>query len=979
MARADGAGAGLVRKVPPDLRARRAVVTAAERVVLASDPPDALVNLSDSHSAYARSLTSNQSALVRRVPITPSARPEIDRLVTLSYRNSPLRGVIQVYLVADCDASEQSTFVRLPLEWSNASGCAGYVRLLTWHCLIWHDIRLRRLDPRSLTRHWVWRDCPARFGPLREASAWPVRESTVSSGYGDPPTADRHCAMEPTHHVQDSTLASGRLPAEVTSFVGRRTQLAAAKRELAATRLLTLTGIGGVGKTRLALRLAHDLRRSFAGGVYLVSLAGLREPALLDRTVAESLEVRTLERPRDALVAALRDRRVLLVLDNCEHLVDSVGSLVGALLPELPELHVLATSRTHLNLTGERLFAVPPLATPPVDDIERVPLAHYEAIQLLVERAQAMQVAVTEAMLPDLARLCQRLGGIPLALELAAARLKALAVPQILERLDDRFALLTGGDPHVVPQHHQTLRATVEWSHELCSPDERVLWARLSVFAGTFDLAAVEQVCPGGCLAVEDVLDLFDGLVRQSIVTVEHVANRARYHIMETLRQFGQEQFDHCEDAPNVRRRYASHYRAMVAEAAATWFSAHEVEVLNELRANLPNLRETVTAIGNDLDDQLATLAQVLDLARSRYWFFTYALDEGRMWLERSAERTGEPTSELHMAVWAVAAFMALCQGEHDDADRLRERYLTLRGRYPNGVGAATVDFAEGVRRFLHDACADALNVLLRARDRFLGLGAHGDAHMADLFAAMTVGFLTDGPTARPYVERLTADAADREAPWALSWAWWASALVELRFGEHRRAGQLLRDALALQEQIGDRWGPVWSVEVLAWWAAAARGDGTFAAQLLGAADRMRVITGSGVMFDGLRPFADLRAAAEAGLREHMPPAMFAAAYERGSQLDRNGIVQLALRRRSSRATPTEPSTRSAAAAPLSVRELQVARALEEGLTNAEIGTKLVISERTVETHVRHILDKLGMRNRQQIGAWVRDLDINRL
>ncbi len=785
--------------------------------------------------------------------------------------------------------------------------------------------------------------------------------------------------MVPTHQKQDSQPAAGRLPAEVTTFVGRRAELIATKRELATTRLLTLTGIGGVGKTRLALHLAAEMRRSF-DAVYLVSLAALREPGQLDRTVAEAVSIRSLEQPYDALVSFLWGRRALLVLDNCEHLVESVGALVGRLLPQLDDLHVVATSRTHLNVAGEQLFRVPPLSAPPADTDDHTPVSHYPAIQLITDRARSVGVTVTDDMLPSLVQLCRRLDGIPLALELAAVRLKTLAVPQILARLDDRFRLLTGGDPQALPVHHQTLRAAVEWSYELCSPAERRAWSRLAAFAGSFNLAAAEAVCTGEGIAADDVLDVVEGLVRQSILTVQRGDTQARYALIETLRQFGHEQLQAQDDAPEVRRRYVRYYQDMVADAAATWFSPREVDLLDTLRRELPNIRAAATTpTGDDPAGHTAVLTTALALARVRYWCFTYATGEGRRWLEWAAEHApGASTDELRMQAWATSAFLAECQGEHDDADRLRQRYLALLPRHPDGVGAAAVDFVEGVRQLLRSASTDALDTLLRAREELLRFDAAGEAHMADLFAATTAVFLTDHATAQPLVQRVAAEAATREAPWAMSWARWLEGLAELRFGNKTRAGRLLRGALHAQERIGDGWGPLWTVEALCWWAAESA-EPEYAALLRGAADQLREITGSPTMFDGQRPFALMRDAAEAQLRTRMTPAAFVGAYNRGAQLDRARIVHLALGQRPPRSAARRPIPPAVAAPPLTARELQVARAVSEGLSNPQIADKLGISERTAETHVGNILRKLGVRNRTLIGTWVMHLEGSRI
>ncbi|WP_063710871.1 ATP-binding protein [Actinokineospora enzanensis] len=765
---------------------------------------------------------------------------------------------------------------------------------------------------------------------------------------------------------------AGQLPADVTSFVGRKAQLAQAKRLMVTARLMTFTGFGGVGKTRLALRLAHDLRRSFRNGVRLVSLAPLTEPELLAGTVAEALGIRdqSTRPPLDALIEHLQDKHLLLVLDNCEHLVDAVGELVGTLLRAAPDLRIIATSRTDLNAHGEYVFAVPPLAVPDPAILEssQPALSSFEAIRLITDRAIAAKVVVTDDNLPDLARICQRLDGIPLAIELAAARLKTLSVAEVLRRLDDRFRLLTGGDPRIVPAHHQTLRATVDWSYELCAQTEQVLWARLAVFSGSFDLTAAEAVATCGSITIDDVLDLLGSLGRQSILAADTTGTDTRYSLGETLRQYGQRRLDELGHTAELRQRHHEYYLNQAVEVSTAWYGPGETELLAGLGENLPDIR---TAMDYSLTQPGAAPAGLLlatSLARARFWFFSGTLGEGRMWLRRFVRLTKQDPDELHVAALASGAWLALCQGDHDSAHAIRAGYLEHAPRFEHGFAAAAVRFAEGARRWLVDAHPDAVDLLLQARDQFLALGASGDAFMADLFATMAAGFLTDRDTAISSSTELLAKAEARGAAWSISWARWAAGLAELRFGNPQRATTMLRGALAQQEEIGDQWGPVWSVEALAW-AAAATGDFEYAARLLGAADQMRKLTG--VEIAGLLPFAAMRAEAERLVRANLSEQEYTAAHARGSALSWAETFDLGLRRRSSARRPASPTPAPATTPELSVREQEIAGLIAEGLSNPDIAAKLVISVRTAETHVRNILTKLGLDNRQQIASWV--------
>ena len=327
---------------------------------------------------------------------------------------------------------------------------------------------------------------------------------------------------------------AGNLPTELTSFIGRRDELAEVRRLLAGSHLVTLTGVGGVGKTRLALRAAAGLTRAFPDGVWLVRLDQLRQEALVAQAVAGTLGLqdRVGYSPAASLAEYLAERRLLLVLDNCEHLVGAVAKLADQLLRAAPDLRVLATSREALNIDGETVLPVPPLAVPePGQRLTLAELGLFPAVALFVQRAgQVAGFAVTGANQAAVAGICGRLEGLPLALELAAAQTRALSAEQIDARLGDRLGLLTRGS-RARPARQQTLRASIEWSHELCTEAERLLWARLSVFAGGFELDAVEEICADYRLAAGEVLRLLAALVDKSILITGHSEGVARYQL----------------------------------------------------------------------------------------------------------------------------------------------------------------------------------------------------------------------------------------------------------------------------------------------------------------------------------------------------------------------------------------------------------------------------------------------------------------
>lgn len=671
--------------------------------------------------------------------------------------------------------------------------------------------------------------------------------------------------------------APGNLPAEMTTFVGRGRQLADARRLLESSRLVTLTGVGGVGKTRLALRVAAQVAPTFPDGVWIADLAPLAEPGLLDRTVAQALGIRDQSaRPcLDILVGHLRDRRTLLVLDNCEHLVDAAATLAAALLRAAPGLRVLATSRQRLGLQGEHVLAVPPLAVPPMTaegENAEAPLTRYEAVTLLADRAAASapDFRVTRHNHGVVAQLCGRLDGVPLAIELAAVRLGTLSVEEILDRLDDRFRLLADRSSQNTPRHHRTLGGVVGWSHDLCTEHERLLWARLSVFSGGFDLEAAEAVCSGAGIDRHDVIDVLTGLAHKSILVVGSRSGRTRYSLLETIRQYGRQRLADLGQDGAVRRRHRDHYRSTVARAAADWCGPREVEWLARLRQELPNLRAALDFCVTEPGEAQIGLEITANLTRTRFWFFSSTIGEGRHWLERGLALSLCPPPP---AV-ALVAWIALCQGD----ERGAEQFLA-RCRRPT-VSAAVVVYVEGAHALLVHADPRSISLLAEARDRFLTDGATGDAHMATMLWAMACAFLGDRETALAAGDAYLADAEALGGTWAHSWALWGVGLAELRHGDLVRAAALFRDSLRRQYDIDDRWGPVWGLETLAWTIAAA-GRHDHAAELLGAAHRLRRTTG--VALIGLRPFHDAHAEADRLVRNALGARAYATAFERGA------------------------------------------------------------------------------------------------
>jgi non-specific serine/threonine protein kinase len=479
------------------------------------------------------------------------------------------------------------------------------------------------------------RPSPLALGEeLQQAQArhgFPVDEmATSTEGELDRPMP------QATASVARRTLSN--IPLELTSFVGRRGELAEVRTLLATSRLVTLTGIGGVGKTRLALRAAADVAADFPDGVRLVELGELRDASSLMDVVAAGLDLR--DEPtkplNEVLIDFLCSRKLLLVLDNCEHVVDAAAKLAETLLRACPDLRVLATSREALGIGGEAVLRLSPLAFPEVDPEPTLGgLPGFDAVALFAERAAAALPGfrLTEDNKATVAQICSRLDGLPLAIELAAARLRAMSPEQLLQRLADRYAVLTRGS-RGAPTRQQTLGWSVGWSYDLCTPAEQQLWGRLSVFAGSFELEAAEDIC-GGDLGPEDVDDLLTALVDKSILIRAESAGPVRFRLLETLRDYGREKIKATSEYPELRRRHLGWYQRLARDAADEWFSARQIEWIKRLDQEMPSLREAVEfSLTNSPEAAVGMAAEL-----SPFWIAHGLVGEGRRWPVRHLSR----------------------------------------------------------------------------------------------------------------------------------------------------------------------------------------------------------------------------------------------------------------------------------------------------------------------------------------------------
>jgi non-specific serine/threonine protein kinase len=764
------------------------------------------------------------------------------------------------------------------------------------------------------------------------------------------------------------------LPAELSSFVGRRHELASVRNGLSTHRLVTLLGPGGVGKTRLAFRAAADQERGLADGAWVAELAPVI-PELVPETVVAALGIRSAGggSPTERLVSHLRERKLLLVLDNCEHVQEAAAQLAAELLSRCPGIRILVTSRHALALPGELVLDVPPLPTPAADRTAASPdaLMHYDAVRLFVDRATASwsSFRVTAANQDALAELVRRLDGMPLAIELAAVRVRSLTVEQILHRLSDRFALLTRGNRAALPRQ-QTLQALLDWSHDLLEPRERLGWARASVFSGGFDLEALEAVACDAELPAEVLPDVVDGLVAKSVLVREQVeiGGAARFHMLESLREYGDARLAEGGGAAPYSDRHRRWYAALAVTASGEIFGPAQVDWFARLRADHDNLRAALERLAHDPADAVEGLRMASAL--QHHWVMVGRFGEGRAWAERLLSQLPAPGEDepaertvARAAGLEVAGRLAVLQGQIDVGRPLLEHALeaatavgdaTWRGHALHGLALASAFWGEPAAAV--PLLEEAL-VLHRAGTDPFGVP------LALVQIATVHATLGDSDRAMGYAEECIALSEAASERWCAALARWVEALVQWRLGRAPRARTHARDVLRLKAPFGDRMGMAMSIEVVAW-AEAEAGHFADAARLLGAAQ-------DGLDSIGASLFGHLLDDHDRCLtrtREALGDAAFGRAFDEGAALRFDEAVALAIGRRTpAPGTPEAPGDEVR----LTPRETEIAALVAEGLTNREIADRLVVARRTAEVHVAHILGKLNFTSRSQLAAWV--------
>ena len=766
-----------------------------------------------------------------------------------------------------------------------------------------------------------------------------------------------HAGLEPSPRGSLGT-GSGRLPRPLTSFIGRERQLAEARRLLAGSCLLTLTGPGGSGKTRLSIELAAGAAGDYPDGVYFVRLAPVRDPGLVPSSIAQGIG---LPDPRDRplvehLVSYPRDRKLLIVLDNFEHLLPA-ASVVTELLSGAGRLRIVVSSRAPLRVSGEQECPVPPLALPDEQAQGRpASVAACESVRLFAERAAAVApgFAVDERNAAAVARIVRRLDGLPLAIELAAARVKLLPPEAICGRLEHSLGLLTGGSRDL-PRRQRTLRATIEWSYDLLGAEARGLLAACSVFRGGVPLDVIESICAEP-RADMTVLDGLQELVDQSLLRQLPAPGPPRYLMLETIREFAAERLAGTPEAGRLRGAHAEAFLALAETAGHPLAGQGEREWLERLDVEHDNIRAAIDWYHQEDPAAALRLAAVM----SWFWALHGHYTEGR---QRLRQLLGSVSAENAVRVRAMngAAWLALSQGDYPDADGL--------------LGESTV-----LSRGLNDKVGEGMAAVFRCRSMLSsGRSAEAAPHAEQGFALLTEADDRPGIAFALFFLALDAQFTGKlEAACGLhercvalcrelsfdslgARALQNIGITRLERGDLTAARTALREGLSASVAVGDRF--IIPIGLTGFAGLAAKtGKHRMALRLAGAAEACRG-TYESAMPEALRAFLENWLAPALKTTGPAAPRLIA----EGRQMTVTAALDYAL------ADDPGEAWRAGTRQALTRRETEVAMLAARGLTNRDIAARLCLSVRTVEVHVDHILTKLGFRTRTQLAAWAHE------
>jgi len=683
------------------------------------------------------------------------------------------------------------------------------------------------------------------------------------------------------------------LPHQLTSFIGREQEIAQLKEQVSTNRLVTLTGAGGAGKTRLAIEVARQLLDVFPDGVWLAELAALSDAQLVPRAVAEAVGLN--EQPARPAIETLSDylasKRILLVLDNVEHLLEGCVQFVDLIVRRCPHVAMVVTSRERLGMTGEMTYRVPSLTVPgPSDNVAPDGLLAYEGARLFVARAKLARpdFDLTVENASGVASICTRLDGIPLAIELAAPRLRSMSVVELSQGLDHRFALLIGGSRTALPRQ-RTLRSTIDWSYDLLREPEKVLLQRLSVFAGGWTLAAAEAVCAGAGIEQGDVLELLTSLADKSLVVPEQGDAQTRYRLLETVRQYAREKLDDDDGSAAVRLRHRDYFLALAEEADSKLKGAEQPGWLRRLQEEHDNLR---AGLEWSLVEAEPKGGLRLCGALQRFWWTRGHFTEGRQWCTRVLRKAGaEERTRDRAKVLNEAGGLAFHQGDFPAARALLEESLAILrelGDRP-GIAVSLNTLGNVVCEQADYPAGRAMYEQSLAIHRELG-ERHGIALVLGNMGSEAVN-QGDYPAAKAMLEESLAIRRELGDRSGIAGALSNLGHVALNQGDHPAARALYEESMSICREIGERQVIPYPVEGLAAVAASLH-DSLRAARIWGAAERSRAEIGA-PLSPNERPGYDRRVAA--ARIASGDDAAFDRAWEEGRCLTLDQAIELAL------------------------------------------------------------------------------------
>lgn len=753
--------------------------------------------------------------------------------------------------------------------------------------------------------------------------------------------------------MEEESLARGRrvsrIRASLTPLVGRRREILAAVAAIEQDRLVSLVGVGGVGKSRLAEAVAHELGGQFRDGVVYVELATVQDPQHIPQVVHDLVD--PVSNPRTSLIERLYRRHMLLVLDACEHLISDIAGFATELLEYCPDVRIIVTSRIPLGIMGERVFHVPPLSVAPSSDT-----TPSEAALLFMHRARAVTSDTIGDDPVSIEELCRRLDGLPLAIELAAIRLRTMSVRDMLASINDRFALLRAGPAEGAAR---SLSAMLRWSWEQCDDAQRRLWTEMSIFVGAVRLPEIAAVCK-----FDDILaaaDAVDGLVQRSLVVRELSESGTTFRMLDTITEFGREMIDSHDYSwdttrDELRARHAYYFSKLAEGVGADWFGPHQIELSRHLRTAMPNLRLAFDYLMSD-EVSAGTAANVF-VNLWPYWIGCGHLREARMWANRILDRTGERVPDfLWVSGWVEILLGDLETAEAFFSESIASSPASSRGQY---IAHSLLGACRGIRGD-YSAAATAYDYGIKeavaADDVFAtALLTQNYAEIATIGGDVEHGMYG--------CDRVAAICREHNERWILSHVLWVQALGDLITGDLAGAVALSSESLRLKSSIYDLLGVALAAEVFAW-ASAKQGELRTAATVLGATAAYWSDTDRELM--GFTQLSRYREECVQSLTSGLSVTVQQSCGRRGAELGLEGIANLPDRAEQHRSSSASGSSSPTTRVLLTQREREIVEHVSAGLSNKQIAGTLVVSVRTVETHVSHILAKLGVTRRTEL------------